>query len=136
MAIIIKETLLVTKISDPQLMKSQNGKHYRKYHFVVCAGDEAGKQYHTFVSDSYRNKKYWEKVEKVYEEGLLPVLSGRFSTVKNKIDADSKHFTVETKVDLKDDQSAVFLGLLYEKMTGQKVTKPPLKHVAWGNFVE
>lgn len=135
MAHTIKETLVVTKISEEQLMKTGNGKMYRKYHFVVCAGDNAGKQYHTFVSDSYRNKKHWEKVEKEYDRGLLPVIDGRFTVIKDKIDADSKHFSVASKIDTRDKQSAIFLGLLYEKMTGQKVKSKPLTQVGWDNFV-
>ena len=135
MAHTIKETLVVTKISEEQLMKTGNGKMYRKYHFVVCAGDNAGKQYHTFVSDSYRNKKHWEKVEKEYDRGLLPVIDGRFTVIKDKIDADSKHFSVASKIDTRDKQSAIFLGLLYEKMTGQKIKSKPLTQVGWGNFI-
>ena len=136
MAHTIKETLVVTKISEEQLMKTGNGKMYRKYHFVVCAGDNAGQQYHTFVSDSYRNKKHWEKVEKIYNTTTyLPVLDGRFTVIKDKIDADSKHFVVKSKVDIRDEQSAIFLELLYEEMTGQKVKSKPLTQVGWDNFV-
>ena len=133
----IKEKLIVTKISEPQNMRNNTGKQYRKIHMVVAGGDNAGTQYHTFVSESYVNYRWWKKVVKSYDEknGLLPVIQGKFRVNKNEINADSKHFEMVLLFDTKGPGAGEFMELLYERMTGRKPVIP-LRQVAWGNFIE
>ena len=116
----VKTKLALVAIDFPEQMKSMSGKFYRKYHFVDIDLNP-GKPYHTFVSDGFKNKKHWAKIETLWETGFLPVVEGVFHlTTNDKINADSNKFSVLCKMDLKSDETRMFCVELWKKVTNGK----------------